>query len=460
MDSIQRIFENVIHQVAVIGTTERTNGINGIARGLQTVISEAALEMLGVILIEIDQEIFSSDERKINWTPIRSNDKKTIMTCVGKLTYQRRYYRNKETSEYRYLLDEWLGITPHQQVGEDVREDLVKSAVDISYQKSGMIAAPEIVSKTSVGRYVQQIDIEPAMRSDGNKRICKELYVEADEDHVALQSSKNVQVRLVYVHDGNISDTKRTKLGHVRYLTWPVGGNTDDMWETVATYIEEQYDTGKLKTVWLSGDGAGWIKKGGEWLPKCRMLLDKYHLNKRFMSLTAQVPYLRGWGRKILAKGTKAQMNALYEHACEKADTKAKQDQIADDFRYILRHWEQIETVRDENAPGCSAEGHVSHVLSARLSSRPMGWGIPNLEKMAALRVMRFNGVPIEYVRSVVKTQYSHSLPNAAVASSRAKLKRELTASIKNVHPPVLTAGNMTPTYMALRGLTDGHAVV
>lgn len=62
------------------------------------------------------------------------------MTCIGELIYQRRYYQNKETGEYCYQLDQCLKINPHQKVGEDVPEDLVKSAVDISYQKSGNIA--------------------------------------------------------------------------------------------------------------------------------------------------------------------------------------------------------------------------------------------------------------------------------------------------------------------------------
>jgi len=49
------------------------------------------------------------------------------------------------------------------------------------------------------------------MCSDDKKHICKELYVEADEDHVPLQNGRNAQVRLVYVHEGNVSDTKRMK---------------------------------------------------------------------------------------------------------------------------------------------------------------------------------------------------------------------------------------------------------
>ena len=41
---------------------------------------------------------------------------------------------------------------------------------------------------------------------------------------------------------------------------------------------------------------------------------------------------------------------------------------------------------------GCSAEGHVSHVYSDRLSSRPLGWSRIGADKMARLRVYRRNG--------------------------------------------------------------------
>lgn len=42
---------------------------------------------------------------------------------------------------------------------------------------------------------------------------------------------------------------------------------------------------------------------------------------------------------------------------------------------------------------GSSTEGHVSHVLSSRMSSRPMGWSIKGATKMAKLRAYELNGV-------------------------------------------------------------------
>jgi len=38
---------------------------------------------------------------------------------------------------------------------------------------------------------------------------------------------------------------------------------------------------------------------------------------------------------------------------------------------------------------GCSAEGHVSHVLSERMSSRPLGWSRQGAEQMARLRAFK-----------------------------------------------------------------------
>jgi len=40
---------------------------------------------------------------------------------------------------------------------------------------------------------------------------------------------------------------------------------------------------------------------------------------------------------------------------------------------------------------GCSAEGHISHIYSDRLSSRPKGWCIPNLDNMSRLRIYKAN---------------------------------------------------------------------
>ena len=42
---------------------------------------------------------------------------------------------------------------------------------------------------------------------------------------------------------------------------------------------------------------------------------------------------------------------------------------------YMMNHWESaVLRMQDKNVYGCSTEGHVSHVHSDRMSSRPIGW--------------------------------------------------------------------------------------
>ena len=64
-------------------------------------------------------------------------------------------------------------------------------------------------------------------------------------------------------------------------------------------------------------------------------------------------------------------------------------NRLLDSLQYIENNFDCIDLSADNN---CSAEGHVSHVLSARLSSRPMAWSIAGAEKMAQLRAFYFNG--------------------------------------------------------------------
>ena len=66
----------------------------------------------------------------------------------------------------------------------------------------------------------------------------------------------------------------------------------------------------------------------------------------------------------------------------------------------------------DEHLIGCSAEGHVSHVLSDRMSSRPLGWCRDGANQMAHLRAYSFNKGNMP---ELVKAQ---KLPKAAGAEN------------------------------------------
>ena len=61
---------------------------------------------------------------------------------------------------------------------------------------------------------------------------------------------------------------------------------------------------------------------------------------------------------------------------------------------YFLSNWMAAKKRYTDrtHVKGCSAEGHVSHVLSSRMSSRPMGWSKIGATQMAKLRAYYLNG--------------------------------------------------------------------
>ena len=66
-----------------------------------------------------------------------------------------------------------------------------------------------------------------------------------------------------------------------------------------------------------------------------------------------------------------------------------------------MNNWEGINNLFGERKYRCSAEGHISHILSDRLSSRPMGWSLIGVDEMARMRAYKANGGSIrEYYRN------------------------------------------------------------
>lgn len=54
-------------------------------------------------------------------------------------------------------------------------------------------------------------------------------------------------------------------------------------------------------------------------------------------------------------------------------------------------NWDGIEASVKIPQVSCSAEGHVSHILSARLSNHPMAWSLKGAGNMSSIRAVRAN---------------------------------------------------------------------
>jgi len=98
----------------------------------------------------------------------------------------------------------------------------------------------------------------------------------------------------------------------------------------------------------------------------------------------------------------------------------------------------------EEEYIGCSAEGHISHILSSRLSSRPLGWSLVGADQMARLRVYKANGGDIYELLS--KKKGERQKENRIIELEKKVVKKKLrTASAETIdNIPYINDGRRT----------------
>ena len=417
-------------------------------------------DLLPGLFQELGQAIFEDTQRREEWEAVRK-DQRVLLTAFGELRFERRYYRHKETGEMAYLLDRYTRIQAKARVNGDVRQKAVTLSAQGSYSKSAAASSPVPISRMSVCNDVSDLERFPSLNADGEKRSVKHLYVEADEDHVSLQNGQKTQVKLVYVHEGAEERNGRRALIAPRYLAWPSGGDNDLLWETVSKYIGQQYVPGDIQHIFLSGDCASWIRKGEEWLYPCVPVMDSFHTLKALRELCGgkqeRVNAFLHYAREDeFLKARELCLGILREGPKPQREAKRRQ------ANYLLGNWQRIVNQRHPGAQGCSAEGHVSHILPERLSSRPLGWSMRNMENIAQLRVMKANGQVICYedlkktgpgLQSAVGSSRSAALLDSARLQKPLKKRTQSTLNSTIQTLPVLMNGAKSPLYQALHGL-------
>ena len=239
----------------------------------------------------------------------------------------------------------------------------------------------------------------------------RHLYIDADEDHVPLQYLEKkgdikkprintVMPKLIYVYEDVNFDGSKHELKECHFFGGDYAGTrgTKELWQEVFTFIESSYDEDILERIYINGDGAGWIKAGTDMHAKARFVLDRFHIHKYIISAASHL--------KDSAQDARSEIYRAAEAAFDKilnvTESEGKAKAVESAKNYILGNWAGImESVKskDKNLQ-CSAEGHVSHVYSDRMSSRPLGWSRTGADKMSRLRIYWQNkGSMLELVR-------------------------------------------------------------
>ena len=281
-----------------------------------------------------------------------------------------------------------------------------------------------------------------------------------------LRPSPKEEPRIVIVYESALSNGKRVELSNKRHFGGLYKNRIHDLWDEISLYIEENYDLEYLKRVFIQGDGASWIKTGLEWVQKSIYVLDEFHMTKAINGIIGKI-------RKETKKEQNKYKKRIYK-ALEKLDFKEFKEicyEILSEemeyslrirketlMNYILNNTDGITNLykNKELLHGCSAEGHVSHIYSDRMSSRPMGWKTENVNNMSKLRLLKEDKIEVKEIldkqEKIIKIEEYKEI--------KEKTKRRINKNIdfKPVSLPIISFGTRGQRKL-FRDILNGMAV-
>lgn len=361
---------------------------------------------LGNTLDSMNQKIYEDGWRKGKYT-VQRTDKRTLISSAGDVAFNSTYYRGVEDKKYHYLVEEILGLDAHERFTEEAEVVLLTEALKTSYaEAANRLPSKQKITKTTVMNKVHGIADDIPIAKVKQKKKCTYLFVEADEDHVAEQHGRwssnkdngSFISKLAYVYEYKQETPKckgRKELVNTFYFGGVYAGSkgVEQFWNNVGNFIHETYEDEDLQQIFISGDGAAWIKSGVKLLNKALFCVDKFHVMKYINAASNQMLDESGIAKaeiyRLLNKqdktGFKSYTNLMIASA-------GNIEPILDLQTFVLGNWSAVmRTYHSKIVKGCSAEGHVSHVLSDRLSSRPMGWSQTGADRVSKLRCYEKN---------------------------------------------------------------------
>lgn len=344
-------------------------------------VQELGRQVLSQVIEEVERQFDA--ERDRHKIVVRNKNKlRRLITEFGDIDIRHTLYFDKESKRYFFAVDELLRIEKYTRIEEGLQAKLLSDATLTSYGKAATLSN-NVVSRQSVYNLAKKVAPIEAPRPKTNWDAAN-LFIEADEDHIHLKNGKPGEVKLVYVHEGRDYSSGRAELINPRYFT-SVQSDYNEIWDRVATYVLSSYHVSRAN-IFLSGDGATWIKAGLNVFPNAVYNLDKFHLSKALIYLARGNKSILTKLRRAVYDGDRVAFKNLYREITQSKSNDATQRVIRDSALYILSNFEAI-----SDKSRCSAEGHVSHVLSSRMSSRPMAWTKEGAGKIASFRAYLYN---------------------------------------------------------------------
>lgn len=360
-----------------------------------------ARQSLISILENFDNSFSNSYERKKKYD-IKSHHSRTILTIFGEITFTRTFYKSKLNNKLFCFVDRYFGLHKYDYFDPYLKALIVDYASNNPYPKTAKYINDLIGNRVSIKekiKYISRQSVRNIILSskfsqqfiDSKDNTPEAIHIIADEKwiHTQNNNNKDVMEKSIVVFE----DIKNHKL-HNKQIFASLDYSFLD---NCLNYIYNSYDIDKLKTIYILGDGASWIKNLRQYFNfnsniKVISALDKFHFKQAIHHICHDT-YLEKIAVNYILNNNKDSFIQLCD--CLIDSFPYRSETIESKKQYILNNWNNINNLYKYNL-SCPMESQISHNIADLFSSRPKAYSIKMINKLTQIRLLFKNNYNIK----------------------------------------------------------------
>lgn len=354
-----------------------------------------ARESIITIIESLDKSFCFSNARKSKYT-VKSHHSRTIMTIFGEITFNRTFYTSKINNNNYCYVDRILGLHKYDYFDPYLKAAIIEQAANNSYPKVAKyindLIGNRIKIKSSFNYISRQTVRNIIMSAKISNPIIKELptpvelTIIADEKFIHTQNNdkNDIMIKSIVVFENVKNKRLVNKMSFASY--------DNSFIDDCLNYINTVYNVDEIKTIFILGDGAKWIKslkdhfyfhKGIHVIPG----LDKFHFKQALHHIAQNINI-----ENILANYILHNEKKNFIKCCDLLieENNHRSLTIQTKKEYILNNWSNINNLYKYKL-SCPMESQISHNIADLFSSRPKGYSINTIAKLMKLRLLYKN---------------------------------------------------------------------
>jgi len=380
---------------------------------------EILFSMLRILFCDLLQEILQRADERIHANRDSSRyeykykSEKTVVTILGEVTYERRYYLDHSQNTGVFLLDKKLGI--EKKVGGHLACLAVNWALGDTFRtvrdKLADLYGEQVLSHENIRQLtyeaIGKFKVSKQMEGENEKTAPEVLIIEADEIYPGAQEeAKNKhEFKVAMAHTGwepvsGYSSQTRFALSEAHYYCGVMPG--EEFWERFSRELYEKFDLSRT-TVVINGDGAAWIRGGRDYFNEVMYSYNTYHVAKILKRAISYDSELRAQIEELAAKGAVEDLEKVVEAIRQKAEregdsyhahqAEAGLEFIARNRRYIRNYKDRLQErgVETKYLRNLGASEATACQFSRRIK-RGRSWRKENLNLMGTGLIGVFEG--------------------------------------------------------------------